>query len=179
MTRARNLPGRAATFFVACLVAPTSVVRAAEPPHGAVEVVYVDSKHFTDVADSKSSPDSRRDGVLSELRTYFEERAAPRIPTDSTLTIEVTDIDRAGAFELWRGPQADHIRIVEDIYPPHIRLAFHLVDANGHAVADGTRDLTDQGFLMNVVASPTDPLRYEKRLVDDWVVREFPKSPKR
>jgi hypothetical protein len=108
------------------------------------------------------------------LTKAIETHAAPRIPTDSTLTITVKDIDRAGGFEPWRGPQADHVRIMRDIYPPRIRLAFSLVDASGRPVNGGDRELLDQAYLMpGIIEDRQDPLRYEKRMLANWIAREF------
>ena len=40
------------------------------------------------------------------------------VPEGDKLTITFTDIDLAGDFEPWRGPQWDEVRIVKAIYPP-------------------------------------------------------------
>lgn len=40
-------------------------------------------------------------------------------------------------------------------------------------VAEGERKLVDHGFLMGANLNNTDNLRYEKRLIDDWLRREF------
>ena len=47
------------------------------------------------------------------------------------LNIRVTNVDLAGDFELFRGPQADQVRIIKGLYPPHIVLEFEVVDDNG------------------------------------------------
>ncbi|MNW13751.1 hypothetical protein D3C71_2117880 [compost metagenome] len=49
-----------------------------------------------------------------------------------------------------------------------------MTDASGQVIEQGERKLSDSGYLFNSsLPSNTDPLRYEKRLLDDWVRREF------
>ena len=95
------------------------------------------------------------------------------------VSFTITDIDMAGDFEPWRGPQFDDIRIIKDIYPPRIDLAFRLVDAEGNVAKEGKRELRDTAFLMRItMGTQTDTLRHEKQLLDDWMRDEFP-SPRK
>ena len=48
------------------------------------------------------------------------------MPAGLALEIQVTNIDLAGEFEPWRGPQFDRIRIMRDIYAPRFELTFRL-----------------------------------------------------
>ena len=89
------------------------------------------------------------------------------------LRVTVTDVDMAGDFEPWRGPRFDDVRIVKDIYPPRIELRFRLLDANGSVLREGERTLRDSAFLMRDGAHETDSLRFEKRLLDQWLRKEF------
>jgi hypothetical protein len=152
-----------------------SVAGAADaPPRGTVKVDYANAQAFTDVGDEKRQPtDAERDAILKQLTTSIERRAGTRIPQGSTLAITVTDIDRAGEFEVWRGPQADHIRVMKAIYPPRIKLSFSLVDANGAKLAGGDRDLRDLDYQTGIVDDRQDPLRYEKRMLNRWIDREL------
>jgi hypothetical protein len=66
------------------------------------------------------------------------------------------------------------VRVVRDIYPPKITLAFRLTDAADNILVQGDRVLTDLDFLMHL--SPIgmdDPRRHEKALIDDWLRKEF------
>ena len=56
------------------------------------------------------------------------------------------------------------------MYPPRMTLRFREVDADGTVLAEGERKLSDPAFLMNASrVNDTDPLRYEKRMVDSWL----------
>jgi len=90
------------------------------------------------------------------------------------MEIEITDIDRAGRYEPGLGSRMDSIRIMRNIDSPSMRLSLRRYDASGQLVDEGERKLRDMMYLNNVnVLSNTDPLRYEKRMIDDWARREF------
>ena len=86
----------------------------------------------------------------------------------------IVDIKRAGQYEPWHGVNMQDARIIRDIYPPRMTLRYRELDASGTLVAEGEKKLSDPAFLMN--ASPlndSDPLRYEKRMVDSWLRRDW------
>ena len=85
----------------------------------------------------------------------------------------VTDIDMAGEFETWRGPQACSVRVMLDLYTPRVVLDFRLTDRDGKVVSAGHRDLSDPLYLTRAVTLSTDPLRYEKNLLLDWLQKEL------
>jgi hypothetical protein len=84
--------------------------------------------------------------------------------------LTIVDIKRAGQYEPWLGPNLQDTRIIRDMYPPRMTLRFREVDADGTVLAEGERKLSDPAFLMNASrVNDTDPLRYEKRMVDSWL----------
>ena len=85
------------------------------------------------------------------------------------LTVTFTDIDLAGEFEPWRGPQFDEVRIVKDIYPPGFKFAYTLTDANGKVLKEGTENIRDMNFQMRLLIDTNDTLRYEKDILTDWM----------
>ena len=85
----------------------------------------------------------------------------------------ITDIDRAGRYEPIVRNGMEDVRIVKDIYPPRMTLNFVVKGADGQVVAEGERKLVDHAFLMGTQINNNDHLRYEKRLIDDWLRREF------
>src|SRR3546814_6438044 len=63
---------------------------------------------------------------------------------------------------------------MRDVYPPRITLDFKLVGADGNVLAQGTRELSDIAYLQRgSLLADSDQLRYEKRLIDDWLRKEF------
>ncbi|MGH8667219.1 MAG: DUF3016 domain-containing protein, partial [Burkholderiales bacterium] len=112
---------------------------------------------------------------LDRLARYLTERAAPLLRAGQRLSIVITDVDRAGAYEPWRRKLGD-VRIVRNVYPVRIDLSFRLEDGNGVVLEQGERKLRDSYFL-DRWHNPNDPLRYEKALLDDWLERELGNRP--
>lgn len=88
------------------------------------------------------------------------------------LTVTISDVDIAGAFEPWRR-NLWHARIVRDVYPPRIDLMFTLTDRDGNVIRSGERKLRDLAFMTPTLSYRSDPLRYEKKLLADWLDREL------
>jgi hypothetical protein len=142
-------------------------------------VEFFEPQKFTDVRDSYLG-DPKQTTYLEQIRDHVLEQAKYYVPEGDTLSVTFTDIDMAGDFEPWLGARWSDIRIVKDIYPPRINLAFRLTDAEGHVVKEGKRELRDLAFLMKItMAFRDDPVRHEKALLDDWLASEFPRTRKR
>ena len=144
------------------------------PAEGAVAVSWTDPAQFSDLRQSGNRWEAKRGDWVQDLAKYLRKRAVQRLPSGDRLEVTITDIRRAGQYEPWRGASMGSTRIVRDIYPPRIELSFKLSGADGEVVAQGARKLTDLDFMRNASAvGASDPLRYEKRLIDDWLNKEF------
>ncbi len=144
-----------------------------------VEVVFFEPEKFTDVRDGYMGTDKGRDSTLAMLKEYLISRAARELAAGQKLAITVNDVDLAGDFEPWRSPQWNDVRIVKEIYPPRVVLAFRLTDAEGKVIKEGVRDLRDMAFMMKLTMGfRDDPLRHEKALLDDWLSAEFKAAKK-
>ena len=117
-------------------------------------------------------PSEARRRSSCSCKRFIVETATSRLPEPLRLEIKVTDIDLAGDFELFRGPQFDHVRVNKSIYPPRIALEFRVVDAGDTIVKEGKRQLTDLDYQLRVVSPREDPLRYEKDMLRDWLRAE-------
>lgn len=105
------------------------------------------------------------------LSDYLRRRADALLPPGQRLDVHVDDIQLAGSFEPWHGPNTQDIRIMREIYPPRIELHFTLTDADGHTIAQGSRRLSDQAYLQQPLPNNNDPLRYDKRVIQRWLHR--------
>lgn len=141
------------------------------------EVVFLEPEKFTDLRASHMSTDRDRDGYLEQIREFLLSQARHYVPEGCLLAVTISDVDMAGEFEPWLGPRWDEIRIVKDIYPPRISLAFRVTDAEGKVLKQGERKLRDFAFMMRIrMPSDNDPLRFEKALLEDWLRAEFPRG---
>ncbi len=156
---------------------PTFAVTPPAPqPASRVSVVLVDPQKFTD-AKRDSWSDNGSD-LLQQLQTFMQETGEPYVPAGMHLEIKVTDVDLAGEFEPWRGPDFDGVRIVRAIYPPRLKLEFSLTDAKGTVLNSGQREITDLAFQMRTAWPADDYLRYEKAILRDWFSSEFGRGAK-
>lgn len=136
-----------------------------------VSVTYDHPENFTETKEVKAfAPARAGNDYLEELKRYLVDRADKMLPSGEQLQVVITDVDRAGSFEPWRGPRLNDVRIIKDIYPPRINLHFRLLDASGKVIREGDRTLRDPGFMSGVgTHTSTDGLRYEKNLIDRWL----------
>ena len=112
--------------------------------------------------------------LIQTLATWLAKRAERVLPAGQRLEVVLVDVDLAGDYTPGRGSDMDHVRVVRDIYPPRIELSWRLADADGTGIDEGETVLTDMGFLSRS-AIGSDALRYEKRMLDNWLRERFPK----
>lgn len=177
MNRMRTLPLLLATVLAlgACASTGGSNMLAADAPRalpeaGPVSVAWEDPAQFTELRHSGNRQTASQGNWLNTLATYMRREAEETLPAGHRLELTIIDIKRAGQYEPWLAPNLQDARIIRDIYPPRMTLRFREMDAGGKVVAEGERKLTDPAFLIH--ASPmndTDPLRYEKRMIDSWL----------
>lgn len=156
----------------AVLIAGAGVSFAAPPADQAsskVKVAFEKPENFTDIRHSSSMTDTDL-GYLELLKEHIVQRAPAYLAEGQVLTMTFTDVDLAGDFEPWRGPDFDRVRIVKDIYPPRLVFTYKVTDAAGAVVKEGSERLVELGFQIH--GSPTnaqDALRYEKVMIDNWL----------
>jgi len=141
---------------------------------GPVSVQWNDPAKFTEIRQSTNRFEAERGDWVQQLARYVQTSAAKPLQAGQTLEVTLVDVKRAGDYEPWHGPRGRDIRIMRDIYPPRITLQYTLKDASGRIIDEGDARLSDSGYLHNIgLKSDTDPLRNEKRLIDDWVKRQL------
>jgi hypothetical protein len=169
-----------ATMATACAHQPLQKVTDAGAPRslpaeGPVDVRWRDPETFAEIRNSHNPTESRRGDWVTELAGHVRKRAAGRLAPGERLDVEFIDIDLAGDFEPWRGISMDDTRFMREIYPPRITLSFTRTDAAGAVVAQGERRLVDAMYLGGPGGSDNDMLRYEKRMLDQWLARDIPR----
>jgi len=145
--------------------APRTVTDADAPralqADGPVSVKWEDPAKFTEIRQSSNRFEAERGDWVQQLARYLQTTAAKPLQPGQTLDVTLVDIKRAGDYEPWHGPRGR-------------TLQYTLKDASGRIVSEGDARLSDTGYLHNVgLKSDSDPLRYEKRLIDDWVKRQL------
>lgn len=166
------------TLLLAFGIASASAAMSAQPQDSAssrVQVTWTNPADFSEARESYGSGIGREspNEWLGDLAKHVRYRAERVLPSGETLQVTFTNVQRAGTYEPWRGPRWYDVRIIKSIYPPSIDLRFTLTDASGGVVREGTRELRDPAFLQRGIFNETDPLRFEKRMLDDWLRSEF------
>jgi len=152
-------------------VAGCAAAAPAGEPVPRIAVAFIEPEKFTDASRAELEPTSA--GLLGELRQFIIATRVRYLPENTKLNIRVADIDLAGDFELFRGPEADRVRIAKGVYLPRIALEFELLDNAAMVVKTGKRDLTDIDYQSRGVYPQSDDLRYEKDLLREWLRDEF------
>jgi hypothetical protein len=161
-------------LLVAAMSGPGYVAASAHPEHiGRIHVVFVEPAKFTDARRAEFEPNS--EAILDAIAKFIQEMGEETLPRDMILDVRVTDVDLAGNFELWHGPQFDHVRVTNQLYPPRIALEFRVIDARGQVIQNGKRSLTDLDYQLRTFYPIDDYLRYEKDLLRRWFREEFAK----
>ncbi len=159
----------------AIAVAMTAVAATAFADAARVNVSWAPSDTLSEVKQNQARRGwLRPEEWTKELGTYLVQRADAQLPPGQHLDVTIDDIKLAGDYEPWRGPDAQDIRVMKDIYPPRIDLHYRLIGADGKTLRESHSKLRDLSYLQNnVMPTDNDPLRYDKRLIDRWVKTEF------
>ncbi|HMM67100.1 MAG TPA: DUF3016 domain-containing protein [Dokdonella sp.] len=141
-----------------------------------VSVTWTDPAQFTEMRYSHGLNRPKPESWLNEMRKTVVRRADRLLKPGQRLDVTITDVKLAGQYEPWRGPNYNDVRIVKSLYPPSIDLRFSLVDADGKVIDSGERKLRDPAFLNRGSTNSSESYRFEKRLLKDWLAREFEKK---
>jgi hypothetical protein len=149
-------------------------VRASEPAPSRAQVVWAPVETLSEVKDNPLQRGSMQaKDWMKTLGDYLRARADVVLPPGQQLQVTIDDIKLAGDFEPWRGPAAQDIRFLTDLHPPRIDLHYTLLASDGSTIREDRSRLRDLSYLQRTVPTTTDPLRYDKRLIDDWLRKEF------
>mgnify|MGYP001171473461 CR=1 FL=1 len=140
---------------------------------GPVSVEFVNAEKFTDVNDRALKTSPEKNTNLAALRKHVETKGAKYLKPGQTLAISFTDIDLAGDHKPQLSPQMQDVRVVTGLYPPRMSFNYILKDASGQVLKSGEAKLSDVGFDTHSAGLTSDPLRYEKRMLDKWMRAEF------
>jgi len=170
---------RMAAIAAACLVFATSAVmaRSNEPLPARVQVTWAPTATLSEVKDNQMQNGwLRPEDWMRTLGDYLRTRADRLLPAGQQLQVTVDDIKLAGSFEPWHGPNLQDVRFMKDLYPPRLDLHYKLIASDGTTIRESGSKLLDMNYLQRAVPFANDPLRYDKRLIDDWLNREFRSS---
>ena len=105
--------------------------------------------------------------VMKNLREHFD-KLGTQLPQGQDLKVEVLDIDLAGRIEPRIGMSHDIRMLKGGADWPAIQLRYR-VEAQDKVLKSGEARVSDMAYLNHFNRySANEPLRYEKRMLDDW-----------
>jgi len=163
------------------LVAAVAVAAFAAPsePPARIQVTWAPTGQLSEL---KNNPPNRGwlrpDQWMQSLSDRLRKTADRVLPPGQQLQVHVDDISLAGRLQPIYRPGQQDVRVMKESYWPWMNLHFVLLAADGTTIREGEARLSDGSYLRRAVAAdPNDPLRYDKRMIDEWLRKEF--GPKR
>lgn len=155
-------------LMICCVAAMMSPVAA----NAGIKVLFIEPERYTDAGLHSEYGAKSRSATLTGIQQHLERLGERYLKPGQDLTIEVIDIDLAGRFELWRINARD-LRLMREVTWPRIEVRYTL-EQNGVVVESGEEAVTDLNYLMRAgIAYSSDPLRYEKAMLEEWFRTRF------
>lgn len=148
---------------------------AVSKPPERIQVTWAPNEQLAEVKNNQLNRGWLRPNEWEQqLGDHLRKSADRMLPPGEQLQVHVNDISLAGAFEPWHSSSAQDIRFLKDIYPPWMSVHYTLLAADGKVIREGDAKLRDGSYLQREPPGyTTDPLRYDKRMIDDWLRDEF------
>lgn len=136
---------------------------------GTVTVTYPAKAQYTDAG---STP-WERDANLQELQNYLQGLGLKYLPADHQLSIDVLDVDLAG--NLRSVPPHGDKRVVRGRSDwPRIAVRYTLSSSQGKVLQSAEETVSDMDYLHRMSdLKDQAPLRYEKRMLEQWFKQRF------
>jgi hypothetical protein len=149
--------------WIALALLPIAAVAQAE-----VTVNFVNPEKFSDIRDNSGFSDK---DVLKDIDAYLVAQFAKRLP-GRDVVVSVTDVNLAGEVEPVRG-MSQWLRVMRSVTSPSMELSYEIREG-GQVVQQGKARLRDMDYQNGLSSfANSDPLRYEKRMIDNWLRKEF------
>lgn len=131
-----------------------------------VKVSFIEPDRYADAGNSPAD----REAKLAALGAHLTALGQRLLPAEMTLEVEVLEVDLAGTMRPSRRGDRRIVRGQADW--PRMTLRYSLVK-DGQVQATDTEHISDLNYTMHLSSFSTDPLRYEKGMLDDWFRTRF------
>lgn len=154
------------------LIAATALCIAAwsAAAEAAVVVSFSQPERYRDAGRDGGRITSAKEPALVEIARHLERLGSQRLAAGQTLKIEVLDVDLAGEVNPLQR-LSPHTRVMRANTWPRIRLRYAL-EEGGVVRAQGEEMIVDTDYQSHAsTITASDPLRYEKAMLEDWFKR--------
>lgn len=146
------------------------LLAAAAVAQAGITVKFVKSEGFSDINRFRGNGDE----ILKQIEVHLQAQAAKYVTGSQDLLIEVTEVNLAGEEEPW-GRHMDRLRVMRPMTIPTMDMSYKLSDGD-RVLKEGKAHVSDMSYLDRFNRYSTgDELRFEKRMLDDWLKGEFGK----
>jgi len=137
----------------------------------AVEVSFTNSAKFTDAFPRGWRFAKERDQTLGNLQAFIVREAQRHLAPGQDLKVEIIDVDLAGRTNTFLNP--NDIRLMTSVDSPAIKLRYTLSE-NGRTLVSREERVIDLNYQMSIgLSGNSDPLRYEKSMLRNWMGKRF------
>lgn len=139
-----------------------------------LELSYKQPERFADAGDGPLE----RERNLAELESYLRAQAERRLPATQKLSIELLDLNLAGDVKPV-GRNMERLRVIKQVDWPSLEMRYVLSEGD-KILREAKVRLADMSFMDrggSLQHASSEPLRYEKRMLDDWFDQEFGAAP--
>ena len=137
---------------------------------GSARVTFVSPERFADIGPFINGPEAAAN--MAQIAQHIEQLAARRLPADQVLEVDVLDVRLAGYLDPIRYQNTPYRLMREDSWPS-MRLRYRLMRSSS-VLASGEETISDGAYLHFINRySEGEPLRFEKRLLDNWFDSRF------
>ncbi len=136
-----------------------------------VKVEWVEPEKFRDIEPANGSKKRFQKRVMNTIEKHFQS-LAEKLPKDTQLIINITDVDLAGDVHLGN---IHRIRIVKEPYYPRIEMSYQLLYNDKTVRVSGETKLKDMNFMggIHTALRNNDFLNYEKIMLTTWFNKTF------
>lgn len=147
-------------------VVSASFLALAASAHAQADVSFKDPDNFSDLGETHWD----RQNAMKQIEEHIK-RQADRELAGKQLKIEFTDIDLAG--ELEPRVAANRVRVLRTVTIPRMDFTYTLSE-NGQVLEQGKATINDMNYQSSTNRYfNSEPFRYEKKLLDDWMAKEL------
>ena len=166
--------------FTFILISTAALLTTALPVHGTeqqgdspIQVEFEHPEKYTDADYGPRSHKSDAEAIFRQLRRHLQKQAPQYLSAGQQLQLTFTDIDLAGDREPSANIELHDVRIVRSVYPPKLAFRYQLLGNDGAVLRQDEVSIRDIGFDLARGLRSSDPLRFEKRMLSQWLSREF------
>jgi hypothetical protein len=152
-------------LLISCIAAAAATTAGA----GTVTVSLVNPVAFSDAGTTRNDKDLN----LKALSEHLQALGKRYLPADQNLNVEMLDVNLAGSVRLSRRHGQEFRVLKNGADWPRIALRYTL-ESNGKTLRSGEETVADMNYLHGYAGiHRSDPLYYEKRMLDDWFRARF------